>query len=62
MQQENAPSKKPGLDKEQGRWATVSDRFRSLLKEASKLENLPFIVLFLLAGISLISRLWLIRH
>jgi hypothetical protein len=29
--------------------------FRSLLKDLSKLENLPFIVLFLLAGISLIE-------
>jgi hypothetical protein len=29
------------------------------LQEALKLENFPFVVLFLLAAISLISRLWL---
>jgi hypothetical protein len=38
------------------------ERIRSVIKEALKLENLPFVVLIFLAGISLISRLWLIRH
>jgi hypothetical protein len=32
---------------------------RQFVKEALKLENFPFVVLFLLAAISLISRLWL---
>jgi hypothetical protein len=42
--------------------ACLGERFKSVIREASKLENLPFVVLILLAGISLISRLWLIRH
>jgi hypothetical protein len=41
---------------------SLGSRFQSLAKESAKLENLPFVVLILLAGISLISRLWLIRH
>jgi hypothetical protein len=41
---------------------SLRSRFQSLAKESSKLENLPFVVLILLAGVSLISRLWLIRH
>jgi hypothetical protein len=42
--------------------ASPGERIRSVIKEALKLENLPFVVLIFLAGISLISRLWLIRH
>jgi hypothetical protein len=41
---------------------SLGERFQSVGREASKVENLPFVVLILLAGISLISRLWLIRH
>jgi hypothetical protein len=41
---------------------SLGERFQSVVREASKVENLPFVVLILLAGISLISRLWLIRH
>jgi hypothetical protein len=41
---------------------SLGERFQSVVREASKMENLPFVVLILLAGISLISRLWLIRH
>jgi hypothetical protein len=41
---------------------SLGERFQSVFREASKVENLPFVVLILLAGISLISRLWLIRH
>jgi hypothetical protein len=42
--------------------ASPGERIRSVIKEALKLENLPFVVLIFLAGLSLISRLWLIRH
>jgi hypothetical protein len=42
--------------------ASPGERIRTVIKEALKLENLPFVVLIFLAGISLISRLWLIRH
>jgi hypothetical protein len=42
--------------------SSPGERIRSVIKEALKLENLPFVVLIFLAGISLISRLWLIRH
>ena len=41
---------------------SLGERLQSGVREASKVENLPFVVLILLAGISLISRLWLIRH
>jgi hypothetical protein len=41
---------------------SLGERFQSVVREASKMENLPFVVLILLAGISLVSRLWLIRH
>jgi hypothetical protein len=41
---------------------SLGARLQSVVREASKVENLPFVVLILLAGISLISRLWLIRH
>jgi hypothetical protein len=40
----------------------LRERFQSAIKETLKLENLPFVVLIFLASISLISRLWLIRH
>jgi hypothetical protein len=41
---------------------SLGERFQTVVREALKMENLPFVVLILLAGISLISRLWLIRH
>jgi hypothetical protein len=33
-----------------------------IFSDALKLENFPFVVLFLLTTISLISRLWLMLH
>jgi hypothetical protein len=50
------PRQKMGLPR------SLGERLQSVVREASKVENLPFVVLILLAGISLISRLWLIRH
>ena len=38
-------------------------KFRSVLfRWLTRIENLPFVILFLLAAISLVSRLWLMRH
>jgi len=37
-------------------------RIWSVFGETLKLENFPFVVLFVLAAASLISRIWLMRH
>jgi hypothetical protein len=62
MEAENPPSKASSSSQKKGRSRSLRERFQYLAIEASKLENLPFAVLILLAGVSLISRLWLIRH
>jgi hypothetical protein len=57
-----SPPKSSNSRPKMGRPGFLGERFSSVIKEASKLENLPFVVLILLAGISLLFRLWLIRH
>jgi hypothetical protein len=38
-------------------------KYRSVLfRWFTRIENLPFLILSLLAAISLVSRLWLLRH
>jgi hypothetical protein len=62
MEPEPIPPKDLNPGQKVGRLGSLRERFQFVIKEALKLENLPFVVLILLAGISLISRLWLIRH
>jgi hypothetical protein len=62
MEPDPPPSKGSNARQKIGPSVSVGKRFQSVVKEALKLENLPFVALILLAGISLISRLWLIRH
>jgi len=62
MQPEHPPSKTSNSCQKKGRLGSLRERLRSVIREGSKLENLPFVVLIFLAGVSLISRLWLIRH
>ncbi len=62
MEPEYPSSETASSGQKKVRLGSLRERLRSAVKEASKLENLPFGVLFLLAGVSLISRLWLIRH
>jgi hypothetical protein len=62
MEPDPPPSKGSNARQKMGPFVSVGKRFQSVVKEALKLENLPFVALILLAGISLISRLWLIRH
>ena len=62
MEPESPPSKGSNARQKMGRPGSLGERFQSVVREALKLENLPFVVLILLAGVSLISRLWLIRH
>jgi hypothetical protein len=62
MEEEPPPPKGSNSRQKMGPPGSRGERFISVVKEASKLENLPFVVLILLASISLISRLWLIRH
>ncbi len=62
MEPEYPSSESANSGQKKVRSGSLRERWRSAIKEASKWENLPFAVLFLLAGVSLISRLWLIRH
>jgi hypothetical protein len=62
MEPEIPPPKDSNARQKMGSLGSLGERFQSVVKEALKLENLPFAVLILLAGISLISRLWLMRH
>jgi hypothetical protein len=62
MEPESPPPKGSNSRQKMGHPGSLGERIRTIVKEALKLENLPFVVLILLAGISLISRLWLIRH
>jgi hypothetical protein len=62
MEPESPLSETANSGQKKVRLGSLRERWRSAVKEVSKLENLPFAVLFLLAGVSLISRLWLIRH
>jgi hypothetical protein len=41
---------------------SLTKRIWPAVAESLKLENLPFIVLSVLAAVSLISRIWLMRH
>jgi hypothetical protein len=40
----------------------MKTKISSVIAWLLKVENLPFSILFLLSFLSLISRLWLIRH
>jgi hypothetical protein len=62
MEPEQPPSKASSTFETKGSSRSLRERYQLLVKESLKLENLPFVVLIFLAGISLISRLWLIRH
>jgi hypothetical protein len=62
MEPELTPPKGSNARPRMGLPSSLGARLQFVVKEALKLENLPFVVLIFLAGTSLISRLWLIRH
>lgn len=41
---------------------SLVERIRPIFAESLKPENFPFFVLFVLAAVSLVSRIWLMRH
>jgi hypothetical protein len=56
------PSKSPGYQGVKLSFDSLMRRFWSAFAESLKLENLPLVVLLVLAAVSLISRLWLMLH